>query len=183
VKFLRSFRPPPALSPAVETGCLEAFEREIEYLYWTLVRFGARRADVEDLLQDVFVALYRKWETLDTTRSLRPWLFGAAFRVMQAHRRRRTREQSTENLEPVDPSPDPETWLEANESLTVLAAALERVPVERRSVLVLHDLEGVEVVDLARKLSLSKSAVYARLDKARKELATAVRELWWGERK
>ena len=38
------------------------------------------------------MVLHRNWPTLDTTRSLRPWLFGVAFRVVRTHRRRRARE-------------------------------------------------------------------------------------------
>ena len=47
----------------------------------------------------------------------------------------------------------------------------------RRSVLVKHDLEGLEVIDIARELSITKFGVYARLYKGRKELAAAVRRL------
>jgi len=42
---------------------------------------------------------------------------------------------------------------------------------------VLHDLDGVEVVEIARRLSITRFGVYARLRKGRKELASAVRSL------
>ena len=40
-----------------------------------------------------------------------------------------------------------------------------------------HDLEGLEIIDIARQLSITKFGVYARLYKGRKELASAVRRL------
>jgi DNA-directed RNA polymerase specialized sigma24 family protein len=51
------------------------------------------------------------------------------------------------------------------------------VPASRRSVVIKHDLEGLDVIDIARELSLTKFGVYARLYKGRKELASAVRRL------
>jgi RNA polymerase sigma-70 factor, ECF subfamily len=163
--------------PAPRSACLDAFERELDYLYGTLQRLGACRADMDDLLQEIFLVLYRNWPTLDTTRTLRPWLFGVAFRVVRTHRRRWARELPKEGLDPEDGGPGPEGRLQDQESLSLLSAALDRVPAARRSVLVMHDLEGLEVIDIARQLSITKFGVYARLYKGRKELASAVRRL------
>jgi len=173
LRLIRS--PPPA--PAPEGDCLETFERELDYVFGTLQRLGARPGDIEDLLQEIFVALYRNWPTLDTSRSLRPWLFGVAFRVVRTHRRRRARETPQAALDPEDSAPSPERWLQGQESLALLSAALQHVPVSRRSVLIKHDLDGLDVIDIARELSLTKFGVYARLYKGRKELASAVRRL------
>jgi DNA-directed RNA polymerase specialized sigma24 family protein len=80
-------------------------------------------------------------------------------------------------MDPEDRSPTPEAWLQGQESLALLWAAFDHVPVSRRSVLIKHDLEGLDVVEIARELSMSKFGVYARLYKGRKELAAAVRRL------
>ena len=72
---------------------------------------------------------------------------------------------------------DPEADLQAHEALSLFRAALGRVPASRRSVLILHDIEGVEVLEIARQLSMTKFGVYARLYRARKELGSALRRL------
>ena len=175
------FPAPPALERAreaqIESSCVEAFAQEMDYLYGALQRLGAPKADVEDLLQDVFVVLHRHWGTLDLSRPLRPWLFGVAFRVVRAQRRKRSRETLYAGLELEDAAQGPEGWVQGQEALATLHAALERVPIARRSVVIKHDLEGLEVVDIARELSLTKFGVYARLHKGRKELASAVHRL------
>jgi RNA polymerase sigma-70 factor (ECF subfamily) len=175
LRLIRS--PAPAPVPAPKGDCLETFERELDYVFGTLHRLGARPGDIEDLLQEIFVALHRNWPTLDTTRSLRPWLFGVAFRVVRTHRRRRAREAPHAELEVEDGSPTPEAWLQGQESMALLWAAFDRVPVSRRSVVIKHDLEGLDVVEIARELSMTKFGVYARLYKGRQELASAVRRL------
>jgi RNA polymerase sigma-70 factor (ECF subfamily) len=166
-------------SPTTGPGsdCLDAFDRELDYLFVLLQRFGVSSSEIEDLLQEIFVVLYRHWHTLDTTRPLRAWLFSVTFRVVSAHRRRRGREVLTDDIEVPDPDPGPEAGAQDSESLALLWSALQRVPAARRSILILHDLEGVEVVDIARQLAMTKFGVYARLYRGRKELGSALRRL------
>lgn len=162
---------------APESSCIEAYDRELDYLFETLQRLGAAPREIEDLAQEVFVVLHRHWPTVDKTRPLRPYLFGVAFRIVCAHRRRRAREVPYAGLDAEDGGRSPEGLLESKESVAVLMAALECVPLRRRGVLVMHDLDGVPIADVAGRMSITRFGAYARLRKARKELATAVRRL------
>jgi RNA polymerase sigma-70 factor (ECF subfamily) len=168
--------------PTPESSCLEAFEREFDYVFETLQRLGANPNEIEDLAQDVFVVLHRHWPTLDTTRPLRPYLFGVAFRIVCAHRRRRARETPYATISIEDESSGPEGLLQSKESTSVLFAALDRVPLPRRAVVVMHDLDGVPMVEVARQLHITRFGAYARLRKGRRELASAVRRLLRGGR-
>jgi RNA polymerase sigma-70 factor (ECF subfamily) len=125
----------------------------------------------------VFLVLHRNWATLDLERPLRPYLFGIAFRIVRAHRRRRAREMPYIVPDVEDGGLGPEGVLEAQQSIELLLAALERVPLSRRAVIILHELDGVPIADVARALSISRFGAYARLHKGKKELATAVRRL------
>ncbi len=160
-----------------ETNCFAAYEREVDYLFETLRRLGAGAREIEDLAQEVFVVLYRNWPTLDTSRPLRPYLFGVAFRIVCAHRRRHAREVSYAVLEAEDAGQSPEGLVANKQSVALLMAGLEHVPLPRRAVLILHELDGVPMVEVARRLSISRFGAYARLRKARKELATAIGRL------
>ena len=174
--YLRAVRSRPPLAPP-ESSCIAAFETEFDYLFETLRRLGAAPREIEDLAQEVFVVLHRNWSTFDTTRPLRPYLFGVAFRIVCAHRRRRAREIPTAAFDIEDSGANPEGSLQSKESIGLLFAALDRVPLPRRAVVVMHDLDGVAVADIAQRLSISRFGTYARLRKGRKELASAVRRL------
>ncbi len=176
MRSLRLIHSVPPL-PAPESTCLDAFDRELGYIFETLRRLGARPWEVEDLAQEIFVILHRNWPTLDTTRPLRPYLFGVAFRIICVHRRRRARETLYAALDVEDDALGPEGSLQAKESIELLMAALERVPLPRRAVIVMHELDGVPIADVARKLSVTRFGAYARLRKGRRELAAAVRWL------
>jgi len=160
-----------------DNDCVEAFDRDLDYLYVLLQRFGARPAEIEDLLQDIFVVLRRHWPKLDTTRPLRPWLFGVALRVVRAQRRRAAREVLWETVDPQETVASPEVGFEEQESVALLRGALEQVPAARRSVIVMHELDGIEVAEIARRLDMTKIGVYTRLYKGRRELATALRRM------
>lgn len=166
---------PPAPTP--ESACLDAFERELEYIFATLGRLGAAQGDVEDLAQEIFMVLYQNWTTLDTERSLRPYLFGVAFRIVCAHRRRRGREVPHATLEIDDRGPGPEASMQSREAMAILLAALGSVPIERRAVVIMHELDEIPIADIARALGITRFGAYARLRKGRKELSAAVRRL------
>ena len=174
--YLRQVRSAPP-EPNFETSCLGVYERELDYLFETLQRLGANSREIEDLAQEVFLILHRKWPDLDVTRPFRPYLFGVAFRVVCAHRRRSRRELPYAHLDAEDQSSGPEELLQSNESTGLLMAALETVPLARRAVVVMHDLDGCSVVEVAAQLSLTRFGVYARLRKGRRELASSLRRL------
>lgn len=166
---------PPARKP--ESACIDAFEAELDYVFSTLQRLGTAPSEIEDLAQEIFMVLHRNWTSLDTSRPLRPYLFGVAFRIACAHRRRRGREIPYPALDAEDGAPRPDGLLQSKESITLLLSALESVPMVRRAVVVMHDLDGVAIVDVARTLAISRFGAYARLRKGRRELAAAVRRL------
>lgn len=160
-----------------DDSCLEAFQKELDYVYRTLRRLGTATSEVEDLAQDVFLALRRSWGEYDPTRPLRPYLFGIAFRIASAHERKRKREIAYGVVEVGDGGPGPDDALQTKQARAVVLSALERIPLRRRAVLVMHDLDDVPVSEVAAVLSIPVFTVYSRLRKARRELETAVRRL------
>jgi len=174
--YLRQVRSP-TLEPELEVTCLGVYERELDYLFSTLQRLGASPREIEDLAQEVFMILHRNWPTLDVTRPFRPYLFAVAFRVVCAHRRRRSREIPQPYLEAEDPATGPEESLQSKQSADLLMMALDTLPLPRRAVVVMHDLDGFSIIEVAARLSLTRFGAYARLRKARKELASALRRL------
>lgn len=175
--------PEPDLTRASEEHpCLEAFRREFTYLTRTLRRLGVPRDDVEDLAHEVFLVLYRAWESYDPTRPFRPYLFGIAFRVACDHLRRRKREVSESTVEIDDPGPRPDQEFEMNQRRALLLKALEQVPLPGRAVLVMHDIEEIPMAEIASALSILRFTGYSRLRRARKVLAAAVASVAQGRR-
>ena len=164
----------------VQTDALGCYEAEFDYLCRSLRRLGVASSDVEDLAHEVFLVLYRRWDEYDPTRALRPYLFGIAFRVVAAHRRRRRLEVPCESLELRDERPTPDQTLFAKESRALLLMALQQVPLERRAVLVMHDIDEIRMQEIAKNLRIPRFTGYSRLRKARRELQAAIQRLRQG---
>ena len=162
---------------SLDDACLGAFQQELGYIYRSFRRLGTPPAEVEDLAQDLFVALRRSWSKYDSTRPLRPYLFGFAFRIAAAHERKRTREVAIGRVEVDDTGPDLEEELQSHQTRRLVLAALNRIPLPRRAVLVMHELDDVPVAEVASTLSIPLFTVYSRLRKARRELLAAIRRL------
>jgi RNA polymerase sigma-70 factor, ECF subfamily len=160
-----------------ESSCLEAFQNEFDYLCRTLRRLGIHSQDLEDLAQEVFLVLNRKWHDYDPSRPLRPYLFGIAFRVVAAHGRRRGREVLWEPQDVVDQGPRQDDLLESARARELVLRALEHVPLSRRAVFVMHDIDEVPMREITRTLSLPLFTGYSRLRKAREEFEAAVKAL------
>jgi RNA polymerase sigma-70 factor (ECF subfamily) len=167
--------PPPRLNP--DEACLEAFQRELDYVFRTLRRLGTSPGEVEDLAQEVFLALRGAWAEYDAERPLRPYLFGIAFRIASANQRKRNREVAFGVIDVGDSGPGPDAALEAKQARALVLAALERIPLPRRAVLVMHDIDDVPVTQVATVLKIPMFTVYSRLRKARRELEAALRRL------
>ena len=168
--------PSPA-QPTRDEECLEAFQGELDYVYRSLRRLGTPPSEVDDLAQEVFLALRQSWDEYDRTRPLRPYLFGIAFRISAATQRKRRREVSFGVIEADEPGPGPDDALLAKQIRAQVLAALEQVPLKRRAVLVMHDIDEVAVRDIATALSIPLFTVYSRLRKGRRELEVALRRM------
>jgi RNA polymerase sigma-70 factor (ECF subfamily) len=121
--------------------------------------------------------LRRSWPHYDSSRPLRPYLFGVAFRVVSMQRRKRKHEIAFARLEVRDGAPGPDDALQAKQARATVLHALERIPLRRRAVLVMHDLEEVPMQQVARALSIPLFTAYSRLRKARTELEAAIRRI------
>jgi RNA polymerase sigma-70 factor (ECF subfamily) len=163
----------PQLAPA--TDWADVCEREVDYVYWTLRRFGASTVDAEDLVQDVFLTMWRRRSTYDPSRPLRAWIAGISFRVFSEHRRRNRREVPGGLIDLEDECPAPDDRVATAQARALVLAALARMPEKQRTVLVMHDLDGSSMRDIAEALSVPLFTLYSRLKSARRSFAKEVR--------
>jgi RNA polymerase sigma-70 factor (ECF subfamily) len=153
------------------------FEAEFSYVSHTLRRLGVREADLEDVAHDVFITVHRLLPQYDPMRPIRPWLFGVAFRVASDYRRlaRHTREIPEPPAgEPVDGALLADEQLAAEQARRLVIEALGELDLDRRAVLVMHDIDGHAMPEIAQALSIPLNTAYSRLRLARVELKAAV---------
>jgi RNA polymerase sigma-70 factor (ECF subfamily) len=150
----------------------ECYRRDFSYVVHTLRRLGVRSAELEDVAHDVFVAVYRHFHERDPARPLRPWLFGFCFRVASDHRKlaRHRYETPEQAHEPADQGKPPDELVGEERLRRQLLAALDAMDFDKRSLVVMHELEGIAVPEIAALLAVPLNTAYSRLRLARVEL-------------
>jgi RNA polymerase sigma-70 factor (ECF subfamily) len=164
----------------------ELFVMHAAYVWNTLRRLGVAPSDLEDLTHDVFVHVHRHLGDYDSSRPVRPWLFGFAFRIVSQYRRRAHRRHESPGLhntrDAIDPAALPDERLAAEEDRQLVLEALEAIDLDRRAVFVLYEIDGVHMDEIARSLGIPVNTAYSRLRVARSEFAAAAKRLRRRER-
>jgi RNA polymerase sigma-70 factor (ECF subfamily) len=162
---------------AARDGDVWAYEflcrRHLRMVYGLASRF-AGAADLDDLVQDAFVAVLCSLRRLKTPASFTSWL--ATVVVRTAYRRFRRRRQ----LEVLNPSHDPQVPVESLTSklpppdvladLQVIDRFLQLLPVETRMAFVLQRVEEMSIGEIADAMGRSTSTVKRRLTHAERRL-------------
>lgn len=165
-------RPDPPLSGATSFEAM--FRAELGYVLSSLRRLGVREGDVEDVAHDVFVVAYRKLADFDPTRPRRPWLFGIAVRVASDYRRlARHRYERPDDEARADASATEGDDAD-HERRSLVRRGLAALDLDKRAVLILHDVEGHAMPEVAAALGLPLNTAYSRLRAARERFRAAI---------
>lgn len=145
---------------------------------WAL-RLTGNRHDAEDLTQDVFVRVFR---SLSTYRpgSFEGWLHRITTNLFLDGVRRSTRQRTwpldtTEAAERIaSTGPDPEqvlqdAWLDAD-----VAAALDALPPDFRTAVILADVEGLPYEQISELLGIKPGTVRSRIHRGRRAMREAL---------
>lgn len=156
------------------------YRAELGYALRTLRRLAVPEADLPDAAHEMFVDVYEKLGSYDTSRPLRPWLFGFAYRVARDFRRRNDRRHA-EPLDGVtdlvDPSAAPEKDMHLRQKQRLALRCLAALPEEQAAILVLHEFDDMSVPEISRILSIPLNTAYSRLRLARNALEKAALQI------
>lgn len=140
--------------------------------------FLVPRADVEDVLQEVFIEVFKSIRRFEGKSLFTTWLYRVSLHVAMKSRRKTTRSRVDivdDVPEVVDEKPAPDTVSLSAERQQRVEAMLEKLAPKKRAVLVMHDLQGVEAQEIAQLLDTNVLTVRTRLFYARKELEEMAR--------
>ncbi len=152
-------------SAAEPTTLEEVFARYSRYVFQLAYRMVGRRADAEDIAQDVFSLVMVKLDAVLAARSVRLWLASATVKTslhMLRHRRLLQR-LGLENAGDYEQACQVVTSPEELYRVTRLLTALARLAPVERAAWVLRHVEGETQEDLAKALECSVSTAKRRV--------------------
>lgn len=152
-------------------------DRYSAIVYRFLAAFGVPPEEREDACQEVFVAVFRSLAHFRGDARLSTWIYRIAARhSARAGRRRRVRALLSNLLlrePPPPPSPDPS---EKSERLRVLDDLIGKLSPKKKLVLVLFEIEGLPIEEVARIADCPENTAWSRLHYARAELMAMARK-------
>jgi RNA polymerase sigma-70 factor, ECF subfamily len=175
-----------ALAPDIHRQGDRSLEERFEFeamphlndLFRTALRMTGERGHAEDVLQEVYLQAWRSFERFESGTNCRAWLYKILFHCVSHQRRKWFRFPLLK---------ENEEFLEANlvQPATVaqeitdgeILAALDKLPCEFRSVVLLVDVEKFAYKEVADILSVPIGTVMSRLSRGRGLLRKHLAEL------
>lgn len=158
----------------VQSGDLAAFDelvgRHQETVLNIAYRYVAGRADAEDVAQEVFLRVFRARGRYEPSAKFSTWLFRIAvnYCLNLIKREQRHRAGSDEALGRLAAETEPpEARLERRELADAIREAVDRLPPQQRTALLLNKYDGLDYRGIADTMDLSVMAVKSLLMRAR----------------
>jgi RNA polymerase sigma-70 factor (ECF subfamily) len=133
--------------------------------------------EVEDLVQETLLAIHNQRHTFDPAQSLTAWVHAIArYKLIDVFRRRAREDFLTAPLDDALAVLSA-TDAEPAETRRDLAKLLDSLPARQRLPIVYMKIEGLSVVETARRTGMSESAVKVAVHRGLKALAAKIREV------
>jgi RNA polymerase sigma-70 factor (ECF subfamily) len=147
------------------------FERHHARLYRYCLRMTGHRSAAEDLVQDVFMKVLKYKATFKDDSDFVPWMFGIGRNACLAHLRRAANDRFSDvDVETAQRTDEAAEDAKHDGQDELVRRALQRLPADRREVLVLSRYEYKTYDEIAQTLECSVGAVKVRAHRAMKQL-------------
>lgn len=170
---------------AVQAGDDSAFDelmlRHKAAIFAFICRYLRNEADAADLTQETFVRAYLRISSFKPKARFATWLFAIATNLCRDHVRSRAYRDAHRTLslspeapdappEPSSGAPKPDEAAERDERLQMVEAAIDRLPHDLRTALILTAIEGLSHIEAAERLGVTAKAIETRVYRARQRL-------------
>jgi len=161
-------------------GDMEAFEtvykQHAPRIYSLAARMAGSIDEGEDLLQEIFLQVYRKLGSFKGDASLGTWLYRLALNhCLDFVRSRRAKMNRVTDTLDAESSIEPTAPRQTIAAGIDLQRAIERLPEGCREAFVLHDVEGFEHKEVAGMLGIAEGTSKSQVFKARMKLRALLR--------
>jgi len=151
---------------------LELFDASREPVLRYLFGMGLPMEDAEEIVQEVFLALFQHLRAGKARHNLRGWVFRVAHNLGLRRRKRRGADAGKGGFTFADPAPDPEVQYAHAQRRNRLLAVVDALPEQDRACLHLR-AEGLTYREIAQVIGISLGGVAASLARSLGRIARA----------
>jgi RNA polymerase sigma-70 factor (ECF subfamily) len=167
-----------------ETALAPLVEKYKRMVYRLAMQITKNHADADDVMQETFIKVYRSIRTFRKDAAFETWLYRIVVNeaLNFVKRRERQRESTLEIASEAayeattryraQIANDPHAHAEKSELRHHVTEAVNSLSLKHRTVVILHEFEGLTHAEIASILNCSEGTVRSRLHYARKKLRT-----------
>ena len=172
-----------ALIRRARAGDQDAFAELVmghaDHVYGALRRFGLDADEADEVAQEVFVRAWRGLSRFEERSQFSTWLYRIAFNEAQRRLSRRPTARAAPDPDreddpilalPESPELGPDAQTLEREFEVALEEALDQLPADWRTAVVLRDIEGLSTHDAAEIVGVREAAFKSRLHRGRMQL-------------
>ncbi len=165
----------------------ELFQKYHGWVQGTVYHMVPTPADLDDVVQNVFLEVYRSIHRFEGRSRFSTWLTRLAINVALGHRRKWRFWQKTDDVltaesksgsgavEALRP-PSPDDALMDRRNRDRVRALVQKLSPKKRSVFVLSEIQGLQAPEIAEMLEIPSATVRTRLFHARRDFEKMARE-------
>lgn len=155
--------------------------RHERMVFALLSRMMGHGPEVEDLAQETFVRAYRAFPEFDLQGPAKPstWLLTIATRLaLDAKKKKKLDDKPLDDAKDAATGSTPDLTLERRELGQAIAEAAASLPDDQRAALILAEMHGLSIAEIAAALEVPENTAKTRLFRAREKMRDALRDEW-----
>jgi RNA polymerase sigma-70 factor (ECF subfamily) len=164
----------------LDKGFRELVDIYKQRLYWQIRKMVLVHADADDVLQNVFIKVYRNLDNFKGESKLHTWLYRIAYNESLNFLQSKSRRQTIDNEEFTDyliENLQGDPYYSGDDAAVKLQKALLKLPDRQREVFNLRYYDDLKFREIAEVLDLTEGAVKASYHHAAEKLKTWIIEI------
>lgn len=170
------------LLKALKKGDVKSFEFLFRFYYEPLVRYAAKftrlDGEAEEIVQELFLKLWRDKKQIDIKKSIRAYLYRAVYyQCLQLIQKEKLKmKYQTDAQLNLSESEGPEEWVKYQELNHRFFLLMNRLPLRMQTIFKMSRFQGLKYKEIAQQLSISAKTVEANMSKALKYFRIHLKE-------
>ena len=158
----------------------EIIETYNGYIYTMLKNCMSNKEDIEEVLSDVFVVLWKNYQKLDKTLKVKPYLIGITKNLIKKKYRIMNIKTNIENIEDyeneISSYVDVGNLAEQNEKSLIIQNMIDSMKSEEQKIFISFYYKGKKIKEISKELNISEMKVKVILHRQRKTIKKKLKE-------
>ncbi|MCI8309893.1 MAG: sigma-70 family RNA polymerase sigma factor [Clostridia bacterium] len=150
------------------------------YIYTILKNCISNKEDIEEVLSDVFMILWKNYEKIDKNIHIKPYLVGITRNLIRKRYRISNIICNLENIDDYENKVsnyiDIQNLMEKDEKSKIISTQIDNMKLEEKKIFIMFYYESKKIKEISKELSLSESKVKIILHRLRKVIKKKLKE-------